>query len=75
MGLAARTVLVQYDDAHCDEYQDYSDYGFGTEMFVKEEHAEQYCSKRLKCTEDGCKCRADASYSFHSGEIGNHRGP
>lgn len=32
-------------------------------MLVKEEYAEQYCRKRLKCTEDGGKCRTDASYS------------
>lgn len=38
-------------------------------MLVKEEYAEQYCRKRLKCTEDGGKCRTDASYSLYSGEI------
>ncbi len=44
-------------------------------MLVKEEYAEQYCRKRLKCTEDGGKCRTDASYSLYSGEIGYHSGP
>jgi hypothetical protein len=69
------SVLVHHDYAYSQQYDCDSCNGADSKVFIQEGYSQDDGSKRLKCTKDGGKGRADSSYSLYTGKIRYHGRP